>query len=169
MIAIKPRLLMWLVAFALLPLMLSCSGHEEPTVDALRSQLAGNHCRFDFPYGRSCELRDEGFWQWFLREPHHCDEAAVLCLGEIGTQAAHETLLKVLENKADIETCDGVYAVRSGAVKILGASGYKPAIAALEKHLASEPVESYSSGASGCSADPEPVEVIIEALENLKR
>lgn len=136
-------------------------------MDTLKAQLAGEHCRFDYASGAGCKARSEGFWQWLLREPHHCDEAAVLCLGEIKTPASYDALIGVLRSKTNIETCDGGYPIRSLAVEFLGESRYTPAIEPLRELLASGPVETYSSGASGCSADPEPVEVITDALTRL--
>ncbi len=82
-------------------------------------------------------------------------------------RAAYEALISVLTTKSDIETCDGIYPIRTRAVELLGESGYASAVEPLKRHLASNPVGTLSGGASGCTAEPEPVDVIVEALNKL--
>lgn len=145
----------------------SCDNANPPTAAVLAKQLAGAHCQYTHDRD-GCQLRNDGFWQWLLREPHHCDEAAVMCLAEMNSPQAHEVLITVLRDKANVQTCDGTYPIRTAAVKALGDSGHAPAIPALEAYRDSAPVETLSSGASGCSANPEPLEPVAEALAKLR-
>ena len=153
---------------AALFLLASCTSAEVPTVRSLERQLAGEHCRFEFSDKRGCMVRDTGIWERLLREPHQCDVAAVACLSRIRTPEAHEALIGVLKTKKNVHTCDGRYLIRTHAVEALGDSGYEPAIAALISYRDSKPVERLSSGASGCEASPEPLDVVERALERLR-
>ncbi|MGB7287902.1 MAG: hypothetical protein WBC71_13325 [Salaquimonas sp.] len=52
---------------------------------------------------------------------------------------------------------------------MLGESGYTQAIVPLKKHLASKPVAMFSSGTSGCTANPDPISVLEETLAKLSQ
>lgn len=164
---LAPRKIAAAAICLILPLLASCDNAYPPTAAVFADQLAGAHCRYTHDWD-GCHLRNDGFWQWLLREPHHCDEAAVMCLSEMNSPQSQEVLIGVLQSKTNIQTCDGRYFIRTIAVEALGRSGNPDAIPALEAYRDSAPVETISSGASGCAADPEPLEPVEEALERLR-
>ena len=134
----------------------------------LAEQLAGAHCRFSYEHDR-CMQRGFEPLRSLLTEGHDCDFWAVRCLSDMKSPQATKELLNVLSTKTDVETCDGVSPIRSYAVAYLGDSGDPSAIEPLQALLASSPTATLSSGAVGCSGQPEDLSAIRSAIEKLER
>lgn len=98
-----------------------------------------------------------------------CDLWAVRCLGTIGSPEATAALIRVLDAKADVETCDGVIPVRSTAVSLLGEIGDRSAVEPLRRLAAIRPMMPMSAGASGCPEREEDDRAARAALERLAR
>ena len=137
------------------------------TEAALERQLAGAHCRFIHDTDH-CAPRGFAPIQSLLLERHDCDLWAVQCLAGFRTPEAVDGMIAVLSTKTDVQTCDGVYPIRSLAVDYLANSGERRAIEPLKRLLASRPVQTLSAGASGCPAGPENLDAIRTAIERLE-
>jgi hypothetical protein len=144
--------------------------HEEPTVAALEEQLQGRHCQFQFQDYKGCYAAPmPSVWERQRNPAQLCDIAAIKCLGHLHSAAAITALTRLLETKADVETCDGVLPVRTTAVKVLAASGQAAAIEPLRRLLTAQRKMMLSGGAAGCVAPREPAKPIIEAIAKLER
>ena len=140
---------------------------REITEDSLAAQLNGSHCRFAFD-GDICKQHRFGPFRSLFIEAHDCEIWAVQCLMEFVSPNARQVMINILRSKTDVETCDGVIPVRTYAVKYLGDSGDPSAIVPLEELLQSDPVETLSSGATGCQPGPESLESIRSAISKLE-
>ena len=134
---------------------------------SLGRQLEGAHCRFVYENGR-CQNRGIEPLRGLFVERHDCDLWAVECLSDFSSPRAVEEFIGVLKTKADVQTCDGVRPIRSLAVRYLGNSKDRSAIAPLRELLASNPMQTLSAGASGCRAGPESLERIRDAIQKLE-
>ena len=138
------------------------------TEASLAGQLAGTHCRFAWDIDH-CRQRGIEPLRSLLTEDHDCDLWAVQCLMAFKSPQATQAMIGVLSTKSDIETCDGVRPIRSYAVRHLGDSGDRAAIAPLKQLLASNPMPRLSAGASGCRPRPESLEAIRAAIDKLEK
>jgi hypothetical protein len=142
----------------------------EPTVAALEEQLQGQHCQFQFEASKGCHAAPmPSGWQRQRNPAHLCDIAAIECLGRLRSTAAITALTRLLETKADVETCDGVLPVRTTAVKVLAVSGQAAAIEPLRRLLTAPRKMRLSGSAAGCVPQEEPAKPIIEAITKLER
>ncbi|MCB1521823.1 MAG: hypothetical protein KDJ37_14795 [Hyphomicrobiaceae bacterium] len=138
------------------------------TVPQLQAQLGGAHCRFTYESER-CQSRGFNVIDLLVSSEDECDLWAVQCLGTIMSEQSTTVLIRVLDTKRDVETCDGVLPVRSQAVALLGLRADPRAIAPLERLLSSRPKMKLSPGAVGCEPRPEDAGVIEQALGQLRR
>lgn len=97
-----------------------------------------------------------------------CDVWAAQCLGEMKDPAAVDELIWALTNKADVQTCDGVLGVRSESVRALQKLNDRRALAPLKALAAASPRQVLSSGASGCSTQPESLDLIEGAIRGFE-
>ena len=130
---------------------------------ALARQLEGNHCRFAYEIDQCTQRGLDPLRSLFI-ESHDCDLWAVQCLTEFRSAKSNDLMIWVLEHKTDVETCDGIRPIRSYAVRYLSENGDLSTIPHLIKLKDSNPVATLSGGASGCTAKPENVDKIQEAI-----
>ncbi len=136
------------------------------TESALSAQLDGSHCRFVYDIDH-CEQRGLDPLRMLFTEDHDCDLWAVQCLMAFDTPEARQAMVRVLSEKSDVQTCDGVRPVRTYAVRYLGNSGDPSALPPLRKLLESKPTQRLSSGAAGCEPGPEDTTEIQNAIKKL--
>ena len=86
---------------------------------------------------------------------------------EFDTPEARQAMIRVISEKTDVQTCDGVRPIRTYAVRYLGNSGDPSALPPLQKHLESKPKQRLSSGAAGCKPGPEDITEIHDAIRKL--
>ena len=118
----KGRRIRAIVIIAILAFVTTQMWPKQLTVASLQRQLDGHHCDFEHDFN-SCQRRSFNLAQYLLLTQAECDLWAVMCLGKFRSQDAVDALIRVLETKSDIETCDGVLPIRTTAVNLLGDSG----------------------------------------------
>ena len=158
LVSLTAILLLCWIAFAYWP--------RAITESALSAQLDGSHCRFVYDIDH-CEQRGLDPLRMVFTEDHDCDLWAVQCLMAFDTPEARQAMIRVLSEKTDIQTCDGVRPVRTYAVRYLGNSADPSAVPPLRKHLESKPRQRLSSGAAGCVPGPEDTTEIQDAIKKL--
>jgi len=137
-----------------------------PDAPRLLAQLRGEHCDYHLTLD-GCTAMDE--WWFLVRDyQHYCRDQAVRCLDRHHDGDTATALAGMLPALQDIQTCDGGYSIRSRAVELIGRIGDRRHIPALAAHLASEPRQRLSAGATGCRAVLEDPGIIREAMENLR-
>ena len=156
----------WLCCVGLVLLSADVYWPRTISVAALHEQLQGHHCHFK--YQDQCQQRGLEPLQRLLIQRHDCDLWAVQCLNAFKSDEAVDVLLQVIKEKTDIETCDGVYPIRSYAVDQLANNGQNRAVGPLKSLLESRPNAKLSVGASGCTPNPEDPAHIAAAIRKLQ-